>query len=729
MGKAAKRGTVLNGARSEASPPASDGQPSAEKYHELMKALEFEHLISDLLTEFLKISAEQVDSEIKMSIQRISEFLGLDRGSLAQLSTCGTHMVCTHQWAAPHACLLSIPPASLPAPWVSRQILLGRDVAFSRVEDLPDEAKKDKEFFSSIGTKSHISLPLNVGGQVIGNMSLESVKNEMHWPDELTCRLKTVADIFAGAVKRKRRKLEFMERLRFETLLTDLSARFVSIDTSEIDREIESALEQIGVLFHGDRCAILEVNPDMKSVRVTHAWYGKGIDRVSGETNLAPLFPWSFDKHVADGQCISFSSLAELPPEAEKDRRSFDSMGVRSSLAIPLFIGKDVRHLIVFQNMHKGRVWPHEYIPRLRLLGETFVNALIRKDTEEKMRLSCQEIRALKDRLQVEAEFLRSEIKLSKPHEEIIGQSESLSRVLALVEQVAPTESTVLICGETGTGKELIARAIHNLSPHREKLMVKVNCASLPSALVESELFGREKGAYTGALTRQIGRFELADGSTIFLDEIAEISLELQSKLLRVLQEGQFERLGSPKTIQVRVRVIAATNRNLEEEVIKGNFRNDLYYRLNVFPIVVPPLRERLDDIPMLVWTFVRDFCEKMGKQIQKIPKRDMEALQHYRWPGNIRELRNVIEHAVIVSKGDTLHVQLPENAREEISGVMTLEEVECQHIMDVLRSTGWRIKGEGGAAQILGLNPSTLYSRMQKLGITIRTEKGEISS
>jgi formate hydrogenlyase transcriptional activator len=729
MGKSANRRIVHDETRAEAYTPLSDGQPSAEKYHKLLKTLEFEQLISDLLTGFMKVSAEQIDSEIKLSIRRITEFLGLDRGFLAQLSACGTHMVYTHQWVAPRACPLSIPPASSPAPWVHRQILLGLNVSFSRVEDLPDEATKDKEFFRSIGTKSHISIPLDIGGQVIGCMSLESLNNEIHWPDELARRLKTVADVFAGAVERKRRKLELTERLRFETLLTDLSARFVSIDTREIDRQIEGALEQIGELFHGDRCAILEVNTDRKFVRITHAWYGEGIKRVSPETNLAPLFPWSYEKHVTDCQCISFSSVAELPPEAEKDCRSWVAMGVRSSLAIPLFIGKEVRHLIVFQNMHKDRVWPHEYIPRLRLLGETFVNALIRKDTVERMRLSCEEIRTLKDRLQVEAEFLRSEIKLSQPHEEIIGQSEALSKVLALVEQVAPTESTVLICGETGTGKELIARAIHNLSPHREKLMVKVNCASLPSALVESELFGREKGAYTGALTRQIGRFELADGSTIFLDEIAEISLELQSKLLRVLQEGQFERLGSPKTIQVRVRVIAATNRNLEEEVKKGNFRSDLYYRLNVFPIVVPPLRDRLDDIPMLVWAFVRELCEKMGKQIQKISKRDMEALQHYRWPGNIRELRNVIEHAVIISTGDTLQVQLPENARKEISGFMTMDEVECQHIMDVLRSTDWRIKGEGGAARILGMNPSTLYSRMLKLGISIRSEKGEISS
>ena len=352
-----------------------------------------------------------------------------------------------------------------------------------------------------------------------------------------------------------------------------------------------------------------------------------------------------------------------------------------------------------------------------------------RKFAEEELRNSLDEIQRLKDKLQLEAEYLRSEIKISQRCEEIAGQSSAIIEVLKMVEQVAPTNSTVLICGETGTGKELVAHAIHNQSPRSGKLMVKVNCASLPSSLVESELFGREKGAYTGALTRQIGRFELADNSTIFLDEIAELSLELQAKLLRVLQEGEFERLGSPKTIQVDVRVIAATNRNLFEEVKKGNFREDLYYRLNVFPITVPPLRERREDIPLLVWTFINEFGEKMGKKINRIAKRDMTALQSYTWPGNIRELRNVIEHAVIISSRDDLNVRMPNSSREDMASLVTLEEAESRHILHVLRHSDWRIKGQGGAAELLGMNPSTLYSKMLRLKIPSRHIKDEISS
>jgi len=276
----------------------------------------------------------------------------------------------------------------------------------------------------------------------------------------------------------------------------------------------------------------------------------------------------------------------------------------------------------------------------------------------------------------------------------------------------------VLVRGETGSGKELVAQAIHRLSPRRSHVMVKVNCAALPSGLVESELFGREKGAFTGALTRQVGRFELADGSTIFLDEIGELSLEVQAKLLRVLEAGEFERLGSPRTIKVNVRLIAATNRDLADAIKQGRFREDLYYRLNVFPIRVPPLRERPDDIPMLVWAFLEEFSSRMGKKITQVPRTTMAALQRHPWPGNVRELRNVIEHGAIVTTGDTLRVPMLDETTPAASPLQTLAEAEREHILRALERAGWRVKGPKGAAAELGLNPATLYSRMKKLGI-----------
>jgi transcriptional regulator with GAF, ATPase, and Fis domain len=329
--------------------------------------------------------------------------------------------------------------------------------------------------------------------------------------------------------------------------------------------------------------------------------------------------------------------------------------------------------------------------------------------------------------MDIEEESLLTAVKNALPctteihFSEIVGQSVAIRKVLLQVEQVAPTGAAVLLVGETGTGKEVLARALHARSPRHARPMIALNCAALPATLVESELFGREKGAYTGALTRQAGRFELANGSTLFLDEVSELPQETQAKLLRVLQDGSFERLGGGATLRVDVRVIAASNRNLEDAVRDGRFRDDLYYRLNVFPIHVPPLRERRDDIPLLVWAFVRELAPAMGKTIESIPEVVLEALQEYDWPGNVRELRNVIERTLIVCRGPILHAEPPETmgpSHEKPLRSETLEEVERRHIRSVLLKTGWRVSGRDGAAEILGLKPTTLESRMAKLGI-----------
>jgi len=352
-----------------------------------------------------------------------------------------------------------------------------------------------------------------------------------------------------------------------------------------------------------------------------------------------------------------------------------------------------------------------------------------RKLMETQLREQLKQIEDLKLKIERENIYLRDEANLQCFHEEIVGESEVLKRILDQAKRVAQTESTVLIVGETGTGKELIARAIHCHSKLSNRVLVKVDCASLPSALIESELFGREKGAYTGALAKQIGRFELADGSTMFLDEIGELPLELQAKLLRVLQNGEFERLGSPKTIRVNVRVIAATNRNLEDAVKKGTFREDLYYRLKVFPIQVPPLREHREDIPLLVHSFLNEFSGKMGKKIRVVPEHTMEMLKQYQWPGNVRELRNIMEQAVIITDGHILQVNLPQGISGSTSDVDTLVSAERQHIIRALGKTGGQIKGRNGAAELLGLKPSTLYAKMEKLGISTNRKKDDIAT
>lgn len=343
------------------------------------------------------------------------------------------------------------------------------------------------------------------------------------------------------------------------------------------------------------------------------------------------------------------------------------------------------------------------------------------KASHAKLQKALAEVELLKNQLEEENKYLQQEIKLTHNFEEIISQSTRFKKVLKQVEQVATTNATVLISGESGTGKELIARAVHNLSHRKKRPLVKVNCAALPANLIESELFGHEKGAFTGALNQRVGRFELADGGTIFLDEIGEIPIELQSKLLRVLQEGEFERLGSSQTFAVDVRVIAATNRDLLQEIEKGIFREDLYYRLNVFPINVPPLRERREDIPLLVNHFLSKFENRFGKKSGIITKKVMDDLMNYQWTGNVRELENVIERAVIISKGNKLDLgdSLPKTfGHSKKQKISTLEDHEREHILKTLEFTTWRVSGEKGAAKLLGINRTTLEARMKKLNI-----------
>jgi len=345
-----------------------------------------------------------------------------------------------------------------------------------------------------------------------------------------------------------------------------------------------------------------------------------------------------------------------------------------------------------------------------------------RRQAEESLVRYVAEIKSLKDRLQAENVYLQQDI--ARVHGDVVGQSNALTYVMFRVEQVAPLDATVLLLGETGTGKGVIARAVHSASARKGRSMITVSCAALPANLIESELFGREKGAFTGSDARQIGRFELADGGTIFLDEIGEMPLELQCKLLRVIQDGEFERLGSPRTIKVDVRIIAATNRDLAEEIRAGRFREDLFYRLNVFPITLPPLRQRKEDIPLLVRHFVAKFNKKIGKKIESVTKGTLELLERYHWPGNVRELESVIERAVILSQGTALKVM---DRFESFSGtegqlrheVKALAEMEHDHILQVLLKTSWRIEGKNGAAVLLGMNPSTLRARMRKGGIS----------
>ncbi len=506
------------------------------------------------------------------------------------------------------------------------------------------------------------------------------------------------------------------ERLQFESMLADLSTRLVNLAVDEIDTEIERDLKQIAEFLEMDRCNVAEYNSERTLLKVTHAYAAPGVTEMP-DIVVNKVMPW-YSSRLQRGESLVISSPDRLPNDASEERDFWQQQGIKSGVLIPLAVGGIFLGVVGFVCMQKEREWDDSLVQRFQLIGQVFANALMRKRSEEKLHNAFSEINQLKDLLESENTFLKEEVNLTHVHGEFIGQSPPIKKVLAQAEQVADTDTTVLLLGETGTGKEMLAQTIHNLSLRKGRTMITVNCAALPSNLIESELFGHEKGAYTGAQSKRIGRFELANTSTLFLDEIGELKLGMQAKLLRVLQQKQFERLGGHEPITSDARVIFATNRNLLQAVETGEFRLDLYYRINVFPITIPPLREHREDIPSLVWYFVKSYCELMGKRIDTITKGTMKTLRNHHWPGNIRELKNVIERAVIISPGNKLNVDISPTAKPINDVYRTLDAVQKSHIQKVLKVTNWRVRGENGAAEILNLKPSTLESKMAKLRI-----------
>jgi formate hydrogenlyase transcriptional activator len=501
-------------------------------------------------------------------------------------------------------------------------------------------------------------------------------------------------------------------------MLADLSARFANVPAERVEIEIQAAQIMLRQFLGFDRSTFGEFQED-RSLVVLSSTAVEGFEPTPiGQ--LPARLAWFIGQLRAGETVVTPNTAVDLPPEAAAETEYARRTGLVSHLAIPLRIGGHIVGAIAFSAFRATRLWPDDLIARLKLVGEVFAQALARKREQEKLLTAMAEIQVLKGRLERENAYLQ-EVAQVRPRQGLISRSSSFLRVIEEVGKVAKTSSTVLLLGETGSGKEVLAQAIHDASARKDRPMIKVNCAALPASLIESELFGREKGAFTGALARQPGRFEIADGSTIFLDEVGELPLELQSKLLRVLQEGEFERLGGTKTIRVDARVIAATNRPLAQAVKEGKFREDLFYRLDVFPIEVPPLRERPEDIAMLSWTFVKEFSNAMGKPIEEIADESMSALEEYHWPGNVRELRNVIERAMILSQGATLHIKLSHTTLRPSAVKLTagsLDEAERAIILQAVEQCNWRIRGSNGAAALLDIKPTTLESRIKKLGL-----------
>jgi formate hydrogenlyase transcriptional activator len=651
-------------------------QPSAEGTG---GRLEFETLLADISSRFVNLPPGEVDREIEDALRRVCESLRIDYAVLWQFAAAAPGVIIpTHAY----------PPLASPQtpdllqqesfPWVVQEMQAGRMVVVAALDDMPEEAAVDRESARLSGILSNLTVPLSVGGAPpVGALALNMWRAPRDWPDPLVNRLQLVAQVFANALARRRDD----QAMRLSQTRLQAGADLAGLAFYEVDYAN-------GTAYFDNRFRDL---------------CGLPPDRESG---LQPVEFWAEHLHADDrGRVV----------EARRQMHE----GVLEQLLL------EYR----YQHPIRGEIWLH-HVARsaardasgrtLRTTG-VFRDITNRKRAEEQLRQSLAEVERLKDRLEAESDYLKAEIQVAQAQHEVTGKSAAIQAVLRQAEQVAPMDSTVLVSGETGTGKELLAQAIHRLGPRGRHVMVKVNCAALPSSLVESELFGREKGAFTGAMSRQVGRFELADSSTLFLDEVGELPPDVQVKLLRVLQAGEFERLGSPRTIKVNVRVIAATNRNLAEEVRTGRFREDLFYRLNVFPIRMPPLRERPDDIPLLVWTFLDDFSARMGKRITQVPRATMQALQRQPWPGNVRELRNVIERGAIITTGSSLRLPVFDGAASMAPPTQTLAEAEREHILRVLESVAWRVKGPTGAAAVLAINPSTLRSRMKKLGIPTR--------
>ncbi len=504
------------------------------------------------------------------------------------------------------------------------------------------------------------------------------------------------------------------ERLDFEQLVGELSARFIDLPSADVDAAIQDAQHRIVEALDLDRSTLFQISDD-GDLLSTHGWWRPEVPSLPARMSARESFPWMLEK-LKNGQSVCFSSPDELPDGV--DRASLLRFCLKSMVAVPLSVARRIVGVVTFATTRRERRWPPETPRRVGLAASMFASVLARRHSDEALRHALAEVKRLSDQLHSEKVYLRREVESTLGTSAVVGQSAAIRRVQEQAHQVAQTDATVLLLGETGSGKELFASQIHEQSRRRGRAMVRVNCAAIPATLIESELFGREKGAYTGALSRQAGRFEIADGSTIFLDEIGDLPADVQVKLLRVLEEKQIERLGSSRTTKVDTRIIAATHRDLEKRIEADTFREDLYYRLNVFPIRVPPLRERIEDIPMLVWRFVEDFSKVFGKRVESITKENIATLQRYTWPGNVRELRNVVERALIVANGPRLTIPLPQRSAAATQRSVRLADVETEHIKGVLDSTGWRIRGVGGAAERLGLKATTLETRMAKLGL-----------
>ncbi len=530
----------------------------------------------------------------------------------------------------------------------------------------------------------------------------------------------------SNILERRAAKAELLRQQELRNAITKISSLLVMAVEDRVDDAIRESMGMIASIAGADRSTLFWFDdaPE-RNILIAYSW-ATGGEEVFGEPVSRHLFPnlWPL---LRDYQVVRIDSVASMPPEMDAERKYLQRIGLASFIVLPLVVEGEIVGGLTFGRMKDETVWSDQAVSEISVFSDILANFVLQLRSRRELAQALQGLQRATEKLQAENVYLREEVERKHGFDEIIGESRALLHSLNLVAQVADTNTPVLITGETGTGKELIARAIHDHSSRCNRPLVKINCAALPASLIESELFGHEKGAFTHAESKKLGRFDLADGSTLFLDEIGEIPIELQSKLLRVLQEGEFERLGGTGTIRVDVRIVVATNRNMNEAVQNGEFRSDLFYRINTFPIELPALRDRGDDIELLARHFVSLHAERLGREVHEISAEMMRQLRLYHWPGNIRELDGIIQRALISGTGPIVHLAeslLPVENSDEVATIISstiadLKLVEHDHIVGILDTVNWRISGQHGAAAKLGIPPSTLRSKMKKLGIT----------
>lgn len=683
--------------------------------NEVVRFKRFLRLTKDITSQLVIAQADSLDQAVDESLAKVGKYFNADQVGLGQWSKLGKVLPSLRTWGAKpvNDYLNTDGPGEKASEYLRRNGLL----IWNCIEDLK-EFPQFQEHVKGVGALAGVFWLYRDFGSHTHHLVMAKVKPEV-WPENTIECMEVIGGVFFNALYRRQAEIEVGQLYRLQRVISNIAASLVHVHPDAAKLDINKALQQIGETTNADFCSFWYADKETEELTLDYKWsVDISVIPQTYSVNFAANYPW-LTRCMKKEKLLHITNPENLP---EKAKAELEKIGVQSLVLAPFKVAHGGRGYLGLGTVSVGfQHWSKDIVPQLSLVGSILANALVRRSMDSVLEQAHQQIQDLTCKISTENKLLLQEFDESNFDKSLVGKSHVFRTVLYQVDQVASTDSTVLLLGETGVGKGLVARRIHQQSGRSSKPLIILNCAALPPMLVESELFGHEKGAFTGAINRKIGRFELADCSTIFLDEVGDLPLDLQVKMLRVIQDHEFERVGSSITQTVDVRIISATNRNLDNLIEQGDFRADLYYRLGVFPIRVPSLRERRSDIPLLVWFFISELQSRLGKSFDAVSTQAMNRLTSYHWPGNIRELRNIVERAMILSQGTTLVLGdwFPgsPSLTNELEG-KTIEEVEKFHITKILEECNWRIRGPDGAAEHLGLKRTTLQSRMKKLGI-----------